>query len=58
MRKLIIAMSCAVFALIGIGSVGCQSSPDGKQYKYPSLDESERPNSKIPQAGQDFLDDG
>jgi hypothetical protein len=58
MRKLIVAMSCAVFALVVLGTAGCETRPDGTRYEYPSLDESERPNSKIPQAGTDFLDDG
>jgi hypothetical protein len=58
MRKLIVAMFCAVLALAVLGTAGCETRPDGKSYKYPSLDGSERPNSKIRQMGTDFLDDG
>ena len=57
MRKLIIAISYAVLALVGIGVGGCETKSDDVRYEYPPADESVRPNSEFPQMGTDFLDD-
>ena len=57
MRNLMLAISYAVLVLIGIGVGGCETGSYNVRHKYPPADESVRPNSKIPQAGTDFLDD-
>ncbi|MDH3242609.1 MAG: hypothetical protein OEO83_18290 [Alphaproteobacteria bacterium] len=57
MPKLMMAVSFAVLALVGIGVGGCETRSDDVRYEYPPLDDSVRPNSDIPQLGTDFLDD-
>ena len=57
MRKLILALSYAGLVFVGIGVGGCETRSYNVRHDYPPADESVRPNSKIPQAGTDFLDD-
>jgi len=54
---LITAVFYAVSGLAGIAVGGCGAKSDNVRYEYPRLDDSVRPNSDIPQAGTDFLDD-
>ncbi|HSR54973.1 MAG TPA: hypothetical protein VLN73_01940 [Alphaproteobacteria bacterium] len=53
MRKILLALPLLVLALVGIGLAGCETKSDDKRHKYPSADESVRPNSDIPQMGTD-----
>ena len=52
MRKLLIALSSAVFALVGVGLGGCSTKSADVRYEYPAADEETvRPNSPIRQMG-------
>lgn len=59
MRRLILPLSFAVLALVGVVAAGCETKSADVRHEYPSVDADRvRPGSDIPQLGTDgFVDE-